>query len=156
MLRLRICTHLRRVAPCLSTSKHGVISRQRKWHAHKIREHSPFNRQIPPPAMPSPPPGQKEFLFSVADRLSPVDAMLTVWLSFLVFASRGLSHLFLAYESLAGRWNRFLLRLSFYRRGGLSTRTAHFSLQHIEDLWQLVETSCPQKLPAKDEPWIPS
>src|SRR5262249_7083897 len=27
----------------------------------------------------------------------------------------------------------------------------HFSLQHIEDLWQFVEACCPQKLPANDE-----
>jgi hypothetical protein len=39
--------------------------------------------------------------FTAAVSRAPVDAMLTVWLSFLVFAGRDWSHLFPACESLA-------------------------------------------------------
>ena len=50
-----------------------VQERSRNWRSVKV---DPARSAPPelPSAIPSPPPGQKKFLFSVADRLSPVDS----------------------------------------------------------------------------------
>src|SRR5438874_2017263 len=57
-------------------------------------------------------------------------------------------------EARQGVYSRALFRrITFKFNNGARSRShqTHFSLQHIEDLWQLIETGCSQKLPAKDE-----
>src|SRR4029077_7033025 len=62
-------------------------------------------------------------------------------------------------EAWEGVCTRALFRcitVKFTTRARSRSDQTHFSLQHIEDLWQLIETSHSQKLPAKDETWISS
>src|SRR5205085_5363789 len=57
-------------------------------------------------------------------------------------------------EAWEGVYTRALFRcitFKFTNRARSRSDQTHFSLQHIEELWQLIETSRSQKLPAQYE-----